>query len=343
MTVESFIVHAPGRVNLIGDHTDYAGGLALPCAIDLGITIRGVVDDHRVTISSDALGGTVSFPLDDEPPIASLTPAWGRYVAAVAHEMRTPRGVRASVNSTLPVGAGLSSSAALEIAVALALGFDGPPLELARLGQRAEFRAVGVPCGLLDQLAITFGEPDHALMIDFSDLSIATIAIPEGLDIVVVHSGKERQVATSAYGERRSACEAAAAIVGPLADASLDDLSQLDRPLLRRARHVVTECERVRAAAAALASDDPRLLGQLMIDSHNSLRDDFDVSTPTLDELVSQLLLIPGVHGARLTGAGFGGCVVAVCETGAIGDPSSFTGRGWIVQPSQGARILPSD
>lgn len=343
MTKSSFIVNAPGRVNLIGDHTDYAGGLALPCAIDLGITLRGNFDDAFVSLTSDALDGTVSFAIGDESPIASVHPLWGRYVAAVAREVSESRGFRATMTSTLPVGSGLSSSAALEIAVALALRFTGSPMQLAELGQRAELRAVGVPCGLLDQLSIVFGKEDHALLIDFSDLSIVEVPLPADFEIMVIHSGEERQLATSSYSERRASCEAAAAIVGPLPLASIDDIERLDDPLRKRARHVVTECERVRQAAAALRDNDPTTVGQLMTQSHASLRDDFDVSTPVLDGLVETLNAIPGVYGARLTGAGFGGCVVALCEPDAIVDPTSFSGRGWRVRPSDGARLVVVD
>lgn len=336
---DRFIARAPGRVNLIGDHTDYAGGLALPCAIDLGVTITGRFIDHRIEVSSDVQTGSVSFDLDDPPDIATLEPTWGRYIAAVREELPTPRGIDALITSDLPVGAGLSSSAALEIATALALGFDGAPMELALLGQRSEHRAVGVPCGLLDQLSITFGRAGHAMLIDFTDLSIDQVAFPDDLDIVVVHSGEERRLVDSQYAERRASCERAARIIGPLATATPDDLDQLDDHLRRRARHVVTECERVRQAAAALRSGDATTVGRLMAQSHASLRDDFEVSTPTLDELVDRMASTPGVFGARLTGAGFGGCVVALCARGAIADANSITGRGWIVRPSDAATL----
>lgn len=336
---ENFVAHAPGRVNLIGDHTDYAGGLALPCAIDLGITITGESSETHIELSSDTQLDPITFDLDDAIDIAGFEPTWGRYVAAVASELPTPHGISGAISSSLPAGAGLSSSAALEIAAALALGFEGSPMELALLGQRAEHRAVGVPCGLLDQLSIAFGRADHAMVIDFSDLSIEQVAFPDDLDIVVVHSGQERQLVDSQYAERRATCEHAALIVGPLATASLDDIESLDDSLRRRARHVTTECERVRQAVAALRARDAHSVGTLMHESHISLRDDFEVSTPVLDELVERLISTSGVFGARLTGAGFGGCVVALSERGAIADPNSITGRGWIVHPSDAATI----
>ena len=338
MTMTETTVFAPGRVNLIGDHTDYAGGLALPCAIDLGITIRGQQNHELIELRSDSMEGLASFDLGTSIDIRSFEPFWGRYVAAVVEESGWTTGFIGDISSTLPTGAGLSSSAAFEIALALALGFSGSPMDLALLGQRAELRAVGVPCGLLDQLSIVFGRAGHAMVIDFAENAIDYVPFPEELDIWILHSGQERQLADSAYAERRASCELAAQRIGPLATASARDIAMLDGELLRRARHVSTECERVRQAAIALQSNNPIHVGQLMIESHASLRDDFDVSTSVLDQLVDQLVALPGVFGARLTGAGFGGCVVALCERGAVDDPNAISGRGWIVRPSDGAR-----
>lgn len=340
MTTTPFAVHAPGRVNLIGDHTDYAGGLALPCAIDLGITITGTYQPSRFDLNSDALEGLVSIDREHLGEIGAITPVWGRYVAAVAAEVRPTRGFHASIHSTLPTGAGLSSSAALEIALALAMEYPGSSMDLALLGQRAEHSAVGVPCGLLDQLSIVFGRAGHAMVINFADNAIEHVTFPDGLDIVVMHSGQERQLAASDYAERRASCERAAACIGPLATATRSDIDTLDADSRRRARHVASECERVRQTAVALRNNDPSTVGELMTQSHASLRDDFAVSTPVLDDLVESLNAIPGVYGARLTGAGFGGCVVALCERNAIRDPTTMTGRGWIVHPSDGARHL---
>lgn len=347
--IDTITVHAPGRVNLIGDHTDYAGGLALPCAIDLGVTIRGHRTPEFIALTSDAEPGSIRLRLDElfaqrEPTtsgaIDDTLPLWGRYVAAVAQECGIGSGFEGRVTSTLPSGAGLSSSAAFEIALALAFDFPGPPMELARLGQRAEHRAVGVPCGLLDQMSIVLGTAGHAMLIDFADLTHTPVTIPEDLDIVVVHSGQERQLVDSKYAERRASCELAAQRIGPLPGAALDDLSDLDPSLAKRARHVMSECARVRDAADALRRNDPISVGRLMTESHASLRDDFEVSTSALDDLVDRLVSIDGVFGARLTGAGFGGCVVAICERGAIPEPTALTGRGWILRPADGARII---
>ncbi len=333
---------APGRVVLIGDHTDHAGGVSLTMAVDLGTTVRGARRGDRVRVRSDQLAGHVDVALGTRAEEVD-GPPWGRFVAAVAEQLQAAVGFEGVVSSTVPVGAGLSSSAALELALMLALGFRGTPLELARAGQRAEHRAVGVPCGLLDQLTSACGVEGHALLLDLSDDSVAPVPLPDDVDVVVVHSGQERSLDTSGYAERRRQCEAAAGLVGPLPSASLDSLDAIDDPVLRRrARHVVTECARVRAAADALPRGDLPMVGQLMLESHASLRDDFEVSTPALDSTVSRLMDLPGVLGARLTGAGFGGCVVALCERGALPDPGALTGRGWRVRPSRGAWVRES-
>jgi galactokinase len=255
-------------------------------------------------------------------------------VAGVVAEVRPTEGATGTVSTTLPVGAGLSSSAALEVAVALALGFDGSPVELARACQRAEHAASGVPSGIMDQLASAAGVAGHALLIDCTSLERTPVPLPPDVEVVVVHSGEARALAGSAYAERRRQCEAAEAEIGPLRAASVDAATSLGDPVLRRrARHVVTENARVREAAAALAAGDVAAAGRAMTASHASLRDDFEVSTPALDRLVDELSATDGVHGARLTGAGFGGCVVALARPGAVR-------RGWVVHAVDGARLL---
>jgi galactokinase len=324
---------APGRVNLIGDHTDYTGGWALPMAIGLGTTVTGQpVPASEVQLRSATEEAPAIVPLDVEAP-AAMTPAWARYVAGVVAELRPSSGFAGTVETTLPVGAGLSSSAALELAVALALGFEGPSNELAALGQRAEQRSSGVPCGIMDQLTSAAGVAGHALLIDFTTLAVEPVPLPPDIAVVVVHSGEARRLAGSAYAERRAACAAAADAVGPLRDATLDDLETIRDPALRRrARHVVTENQRVMAFVGALETGDLPAAGALMKASHASLRDDFAVSTDALDALVARLDATPGVYGSRLTGAGFGGCVVALTEPGALTE-------GWTVQPGAGARV----
>lgn len=327
---------APGRVNLIGDHTDYTGGLVLPLAIQLGTTVRLEPGGDHVRLASADEVEAVSVPVDATDP-ASVTPAWGRYVAGVVAELQPGGGGEGTVTTTLPIGAGLSSSAALEVALALALGFTGSPLELALTTQRAEHRASGVPCGLMDQLASAAGVDGHALLIDCTANRVEPVPIPSGCEIVVVHSGQRRALSGSAYAERRAACEAAAARIGPLRQATEADVRRITDPVLRRrAGHVVSENARVVAMVAALGSQDLRHAGDLMRASHASLRDDFDVSTPTLDALVERLDHTPGVYGARLTGAGFGGCAIALTEAGALEE-------GWTVVPSAGARLIAGD
>lgn len=341
-----FAAVAPGRVNLIGDHTDYTGGLAVPMAIDLGTTITGSwtgAEDSTVMLESDGFDGSLSFTLDADDPAmvdpSSVEPAWGRYVAAVASLVhRGGPGFEGRASTTIPIGTGLSSSAALEVAVAVVLGADGSAVDIASACQQAELLASGVPCGVMDQLTSLAGVAGHALLIDFRTLDIEPVPLPPDLSVVVVHSGQARELATSAYAERREQLEAAQLIVGPLRDAALDDLEAIDDPVVRaRSRHVVTENARVLRFADALRSGDTRAAGALMVEAHASFRDDFEASTPVVDALVDRLVATPGVHGARLTGGGFGGCVVALVEPGT---PTDEWGRHWVVEASAGAHLL---
>jgi galactokinase len=324
---------APGRVNLIGDHTDYTGGLVFPMAIDLVTVVEGEPGGVSVDLRSAQFPESASVPLDVGDP-STVTPSWARYVAGVIAELRPATGFIGSVRSTVPTGSGLSSSAALEVATALALGFRGTPLELARLCQRAEHRSVGVPSGIMDQLASAAGVAGHALLIDCHTCAVEPVPLDENLDVVVIHSGQERTLAGSAYGERVAQCQAAEAVIGPLRLAAVADVDRIDDPLVRRrARHVVGENERVRQFAAALRAKDHDTAGALMDDSHFSLAHDYDVSTEVLDDLCRRLRHRDGVYGARLTGAGFGGCVVALAERGALSE-------GWVVHPADGARLI---
>jgi galactokinase len=332
-------VWAPGRVNLIGDHTDYTAGLAMPMAIDLGTTITGRRIDSRIVLTSAGFAGTVDVALGPAVPAmtdpASVDPPWGRYVAGVASVLQPDRGFAGEVRTTIPVGTGLSSSAALEVAVALALGATGSAIEIALACQQAEQLASGVPCGVMDQLASVAGVEDHALLMDFRTLTVEPVPVPPDVVVAVIHSGQERELATSAYAERRVQLEAAEPSIGPLRDAGLADLSSIGDPLTRRrARHVLTENDRVLRFCDAFRSGDLAAAGQLMIDAHASFRDDFMASTATVDALVERLVAIPGVHGARLTGGGFGGCVVALVEPGT---PTDDWGRHWLVRASAGA------
>jgi galactokinase len=267
--------------------------------------------------------------------VSRIEPFWARYVAGVVATLRPTTGFQGKVTTTVPVGAGLSSSAALEIALALALGFQGTTEDLARACQRAEQLATGVPTGLLDQLASANGREGFAMMLDCRDLSISYVPIPSEVEVVVVHSGQGRQLAASGYTERVEQCRAAEAAIGPLRDATLDDVARIDDGVVAsRARHVVTENQRVRDFGAAMADGNFGIAGDLMTDSHRSLRDDYASSHPTVDALVRRLVSRPGVYGARVTGGGFGGCVVALTRPGAL------AAEGWHVKPSAGARLL---
>ncbi len=326
---------APGRVNLIGEHVDYTGGRCLPMAVDLGVVVEAELGGSVVRLTSDREAGDARVDLAEPPgdPTA-VEPPWARLVAAVAAEVDRPRGLVGAVTSTVPVGAGMSSSAALGVAVALALGADPTdPVDLAQRVRRAEEAATGVPCGILDQLASAGCEPGAAMLLDCRSLERTSVPVPEGVAVHVVHSGRSRTLAGSGYAERRRQCEAVEARIGPLRDATPSDLTALDDPLLvRRARHVVTENARVLAAVDALRAGDLPTLGAILDEGHASLRDDFEVSTSEVEATVARLRRRPGVHGVRLMGGGFGGCVVAVGEPGAIEE-------GWAVRPGPGARV----
>lgn len=341
-------VFAPGRVNLIGDHVDYVDGLVLPMAVDLGTTIvlKPTGDgegDHRGAIElssrSESERVVIELPVDDGSRGDEL-PAWGRFVAAVTAELKPAQGISGVVSSTLPLGSGLSSSTSFTVAVALALGFDGAPLDLAMLAKRAEITATGVPCGSMDQIAITHGVENRALLIDCRDDTVTPVALPDGVVAHAVPSGITRRLAGSAYAERRTACEEAEAIIGPLRDADASDLATITDPVMRaRARHVITEIERVEAAVGAAAAGDATAIGALMNESHESLRLDFEVSVPELDQLVAHLRTLPGVYGARLTGAGFGGCAVALVDETVAAESVG----GWRLKAGGPARVRVGD
>jgi len=337
--------YSPGRVNLMGDHTDYNEGLALPMAVDLGTEVAFVAGGgDRVVLRAagepEPADVDVHMPFDPAA-LRALQPGWARYVGAVVAAVRPATGGTGLVTTTLPVGAGLSSSAALEVALAMALGLHGDPLAMARTCQRAEHAATGVATGIMDQLTVTAAAPGCAMLIDFSDLSYEHVPVPEGAEFVVVHSGEARALERSPYAARRAECEAASYRLGPLGLVEPGAVLGLPDPVLRRrARHVVSECDRVRWFAAALEAGDLFEAGRLMRASHTSLAQDFDVSTPALDALVEHLGSLHGVFGARLTGAGFGGCAVALAEPGAL-DPAAFATPAWRVRPAGGAALLP--
>ena len=324
---------APGRVNLIGDHTDYTGGLVLPMAIDRWTTVRYEPGGPDVHLESEDEADPATVPLDVTAPDA-VSPAWARYVAGVVAELEPRVGGRGTVSTTVPVGAGLSSSAALEVAVALALdpSYQGRPLELARRCQAAEHRASGVPTGIMDQLTSAAGVDGHALLIDCHSLHVQPVPLPPEAEVVVWFVA-HRTLIGSEYADRVAECAEAEAVVGPLRLLQPGDVERIGQePARSRARHVVTENARVRDFAAALAAGDLPSAGSLMTASHASLRDDFAASTPQMDAAVEELVATPGVFGARMTGGGFGGCVVALCAPGTRRD-------GWVVRAVAGATV----
>jgi galactokinase len=338
---------APGRVTVIGDHTDYNGGLSLPIAIDLTTEVAYTPKPGSFLV------GIESDQFSDAPLEIALdtvgTVAWGQ-VAAHSHlasallRVQRPRsGGAVQVTSTLPVGAGLSSSAAFSVALLLALGHTDDPLALAHTCQEAE-RLAGSHVGLLDPLAIAGAQEGHALHIDFHTLETHQVAIPVDAHFVIVHSESPRLLVDSPYATRRAECERAAQVLGrPLGLCTLGDLSALRDPVLRRrARHVVTECARVKEAERALAKGRLGALGEIMTDGHRSLANDYRVSVPAVDELVEDLLALPGVLGARMTGGGFGGCVIALCagDSPALDPVTHSPRRAWRISPAGPAVLL---
>jgi galactokinase len=327
----AFVARAPGRVNLIGDHTDYNEGFVLPMAIDraVWIALRSRPDAH-VAVHSLDFDEDADFDLADGMRRGS---GWQEYIRGVAwalgeasasRELVKIRGWEGVAAGDVPLGAGLSSSAALELAPARAFaavcGISWHPAEMALLAQRAENYFVGVNCGIMDQLISAAGEAGHALLIDCRSLETRSVALPPGASVVVLDTATRRGLVDSAYNERRSQCEAAARFFGvrALRDVSTRQFAErageLDPVTRKRAHHVIAENARTIAAAEALARNDVRQVGTLMDESHASLRDDFEVSRPELDSMVTLARAYAGCHGARMTGAGFGGCAVALVD-----------------------------
>lgn len=338
----SSVARAPGRVNLIGDHTDYTGGLVFPMAIDRDTTIHFERADD-VVISSENYDGEARFSLP-VADAAAVRPAWGRYVAGVAAAMTerslAVRGFRGRVSTDVPIGGGLSSSAALEVAAALAFGIDTDVATLAAVCRRAEHLATDVPCGIMDQLTSAAGVKDHALLIDCHSLDVTPVRLPESLAVWVVEISS-RTLDGSEYSDRVAQCAAAEREIGPLRLADAQSTDRIVDPTIRaRARHVVSENERVREFAAALIDGDAREAGRLMYASHRSLSRDFETSTKMMDDAVDAISRGPGVHGVRMTGGGFGGCVVVLAEDDAQVDGVVAAGtRPMRVRAADGASL----
>jgi galactokinase len=335
------MVRSPGRVNLIGEHTDYNDGWVFPAALDLGTDVAARRrDDGLLTVFAPRLGARDEVPIDHLRPREG--PQWTRYVRGSAALLRAAGcdfpGANLLIDGDLPIGAGLSSSASVELGVAVALmtlaEYTMDQAALARLGQRVENDIVGVNSGIMDQLAIACGVAGHALLIDCRTLDTAPVPIPAGVRLLILDTAVPRTLAGSAYNQRRAECESALRAlraVEPglraLRDVTPDLLTaeqgRLGPVELRRARHVVTENQRVLDSAAALRRGAVDEFGRLMVESHASLRDDYEVSGPELDALVSIALDTAGVLGARLTGAGFGGCAIALAAAQQAGRAAS--------------------
>ncbi len=331
---------APGRVNLIGEHTDYNDGFVLPMALDLGITILGTSrKDRRLHVTSRQGNGAVEIDIDLDTPGSRQTGAWGDYIEGMAQSLMAAgfdiHGAELLLAGDLPIGAGLSSSAALEMSVGLALlSLAGLPVDLFKLalaGQAAEHHWVGTRCGIMDQLASARVREGSALLIDCRSLVVRDVPFAHpGMSILVADTRVKHSLATSAYNKRREECENAVTLlrnvlpnIHALRDVSPDDLALhghlLPEPTLRRARHVVTENERVRQTVAWLEEKRFDAIGELLLASHRSLQYDYEVSCRELDVLVDTAIQQPGVLGARMTGGGFGGSIVCLVETAALG------------------------
>ncbi|MCS6849083.1 MAG: galactokinase [Anaerolineae bacterium] len=333
----AFVARAPGRVNLIGEHTDYNDGFVLPMAIDRDVTIVGAPRDDRVVrLRSANFGDEAGFAL--ERIEKAHDGAWSNYARGVAHVLQQAgfalRGFDGVIYGEVPIGSGLSSSAAIEMATLMAFtaaGADGSaPLALAgaqaaRLAQRAENEFVGVNCGIMDQFISSLGKAGHALFIDCRSLAYELTPMPRGVTVLVVDTSAPRSLAASAYNERRAQCEQAARTLGApaLRDVSVETFeqrrSELPDLIARRAAHVIYENQRVLDAVAALRANDVAMFGRLMNQSHDSLRDWYEVSSKELDAVVEIARGVPGVYGARMTGAGFGGCAIALVDDAQAG------------------------
>jgi galactokinase len=329
-------------VTIVGDHTDYNEGLSLPMAIELAteVAFAPKPGSFLVGIDSDQFPGrALEILLGDTAPV----PQEAALAAALLRMQPPPSGGGVRVKSTLPVGAGLSSSAAFSVALLLALGHGPDPFALARDCQEAE-RNAGAHVGLLDPLAIAGASAGHALHIDFATLETRPVPVPEEAAFVIVDSDAPRLLTDTPYANRRAECERAEQILGrPLGLCEIGDLSGLSDPVLRRrARHVITECARVLEAERLLARGNLGALGAVMTEGQRSLADDYRVSVPPVDALVEHLLGQPGVLGARMTGGGFGGCVLALCrpDSPALDPECHAPGRSWRVSPVAGATLL---
>jgi galactokinase len=333
------VARAPGRVNLIGEHTDYNLGLVLPMAIDLACYAASAPNrEGLLRIYSENLHQARQWPIEQ---LGELRPSgdWSDYVVGVARQLQLSRGRDLLVHSEVPLGSGLSSSAALEVSTALALGWIGdlPSLELAKLCRRAENEFIGLPSGIMDQYVSVFGRENAAVLIDCRSFKSELVGLPDGVAIVAVNSMVKHELAQSAYRQRVEECaEAVREIqrdcpeVQSLRDATPDLLRLIHNPIaLRRARHIVSENRRVEEFVVASRGGDLAEMGSLLVASHRSLQRDYEVSCEELDFLVETALAIPGIFGARMIGGGFGGCTVNLVDPAALDHFTAALGEAY--------------
>ncbi len=339
------VYRAPGRVNLIGEHTDYNDGFVLPAAIDLCTRVTiAPRDDRKLLIHTESFSDNIEIDLDEPRPIACRH--WSDYVHGVALMLERAghrlKGAALDVRSTIPIGAGLSSSAALEVAAGYALletsGHGIDRLELAKLCRQAENEFVGMRCGIMDQFIACFGRAGQSLMLDCRSLEYRLLPLPAYVRLVICNTMIRHELAASEYNIRRAECEAGvrhfarfSPDVRALRDVTVDDLESNGRDLpeaiLKRCRHVVTENARVVKAASALEQGDLHAFGELMAASHRSLKEDYEVSCAELDTMVDLATQLEGVYGARMTGGGFGGCTINLVKADTVSEFSTNVAR----------------
>ena len=343
---------APGRVNLIGEHTDYNGGYVLPTALPQQTQVLVARRDDRVVraySTEQGVDGPSSYALGSEKRVHSWTDYLQGITWALAEQGFHVDGFDMFVTSDIPIGKGLSSSASLQIALGRALrrsfSLNLNDVQLALIAHHAETAFVGAPVGIMDQMVCSLGDQSTALFLDTRATSFERVPLPGSIELGVIDSGIAHSHATGEYKTRRRECVEAAALLGvaELRDVTIDDLERIERlpePLNRRARHVVTENARVLAAVDALRQEDPSTLGRLFLESHTSMRDDFDVSLPDIDLLVEIAARTPRSYGARLTGGGFGGSIVMLCELGAAADATRAAARAYGAVSKHVAQVL---
>ena len=324
----SVTARSPGRVNLIGEHTDYNEGFVLPIAVPFDTAIAASPElSPIIRVISEGFGETV-FDLNEDP---SLLPLWARYVHGMGTYLKQTgqpiKGWTGYISSDIPIGANLSSSAALEIAAGLIFcsvnNIEADMQQLAYAGQFVENTLLGLPSGIMDQMACAFAEHDNALLIDCENLTMSQVKLPESAAIVVMDTGTRRELVDSEFANRRQTCETIARALGvpSLRQATHSGLTQLDSsfaPKLKRARHVINENMRTKKAVEAIKTHNIAELGQLMTESHQSLQNDYEVSSPALDEIVNTALTSQHCLGARMTGGGFAGCAIALVKGGKV-------------------------